>query len=121
MDSSPPTGPRTTRSSPSSRLCFLAASALLAACSSAPAAPAKLRYGEPQPVARFPADRKAKLLAKLPEIEEAYRKGFAGIGAPGMAVGLILDGELVWSRGFGVRDLDGRGPVDADTVFRIAS
>jgi CubicO group peptidase (beta-lactamase class C family) len=40
---------------------------------------------------------------------------------PGLAVGLVVDGDLVWSKGYGVRDLTSNAPVDADTVFRIGS
>ena len=36
-------------------------------------------------------------------------------------MGIVIDGELVFTRGFGVRDIAAKAPVDADTVFRIAS
>jgi CubicO group peptidase (beta-lactamase class C family) len=119
MDSSPPTARPTTRSWPSSRPCFLAASLLVAACGGATRSP--ILFADPAPVPRFPADRKAKILAKLPEIETTFAQIYAATGAPGMAGGLVIDGELVWVKGFGVRDLESRSPVDADTVFRIAS
>ena len=41
-------------------------------------------------------------------------------GQPGVAYGIVRDGELVHTAGFGERDLGGP-PPDADTVFRIAS
>jgi CubicO group peptidase (beta-lactamase class C family) len=41
-------------------------------------------------------------------------------GQPAIAYGIVLDGELVHSAGFGARTLGGAVP-DADTVFRIAS
>jgi CubicO group peptidase (beta-lactamase class C family) len=44
----------------------------------------------------------------------------AGGGQPGLAYGIVIDGELVHSLGVGERLLDGPAP-DADTVFRIAS
>ena len=40
---------------------------------------------------------------------------------PGLAYGVVVDGELAHAGGFGVRDIDAQAPVDADTVFRIAS
>lgn len=40
---------------------------------------------------------------------------------PGMAYGIVRNGELVLVEAMGVRDLDSRRPVDADTRFRIAS
>jgi len=33
----------------------------------------------------------------------------------------VLEGELVYAGTFGVRDVTSRAPVDADSVFRIAS
>jgi CubicO group peptidase (beta-lactamase class C family) len=41
--------------------------------------------------------------------------------APGAAWGVIVDGRLAHSGVTGYRDLAARAPVDADTVFRIAS
>ncbi len=43
------------------------------------------------------------------------------VGATGAAVALLLEGEVVYLRGFGVRDVESKVPVDADTVFRIGS
>ncbi|MDQ2812964.1 MAG: beta-lactamase family protein [Actinomycetota bacterium] len=41
-------------------------------------------------------------------------------GQPGLAYGIVIDGELVHAAGLGERDLGGPAP-DAGTVFRIAS
>jgi CubicO group peptidase (beta-lactamase class C family) len=40
---------------------------------------------------------------------------------PGAAVALVHDRRVVWSRGFGVRDVRSRAPVTADTRFQVAS
>ena len=40
---------------------------------------------------------------------------------PGMAVGVVHEGEIVYARGHGVRELGQEGAVDADTLFKIAS
>ena len=40
---------------------------------------------------------------------------------PGLSVAIVKDGQLVLSRGFGVRELGKPEPVDGDTVFAIAS
>jgi CubicO group peptidase (beta-lactamase class C family) len=42
-------------------------------------------------------------------------------GVPGLAVAVVRDGKTVYARGFGVRKIGERAPVDADTVFQIAS
>ena len=40
---------------------------------------------------------------------------------PGIAYGVLIDGQLVHTGGVGVRDLASRSPITPDTVFRIAS
>ena len=41
--------------------------------------------------------------------------------APGIAIGVVHDDAVVWLQGFGVREMGKPEPVDADTVFQIAS
>jgi serine-type D-Ala-D-Ala carboxypeptidase/endopeptidase len=55
--------------------------------------------------------------AALDVIAEEY---WQGGGQPGLAFGVVRDGELVHSGGFGERSLGGPAP-DADTVFCISS
>ena len=40
---------------------------------------------------------------------------------PGVAVGVVADQELVWSRGFGFADIATARPMSPDTKFRMAS
>ena len=40
---------------------------------------------------------------------------------PGLAVGIVHDGDLLWGLGFGCADIDAGTPVTLDTRFRIAS
>jgi CubicO group peptidase (beta-lactamase class C family) len=42
-------------------------------------------------------------------------------GLPGVAVGVVSDQKLVWSKGFGFADVAAKRPMTADTKFRIAS
>jgi CubicO group peptidase (beta-lactamase class C family) len=42
-------------------------------------------------------------------------------GAPGMAVAVVFDDEVIFSEGFGVRDVTTGEAVDAETVFMLAS
>ncbi|MFI5246509.1 MAG: serine hydrolase domain-containing protein [Gemmatimonadales bacterium] len=44
-----------------------------------------------------------------------------GSHVPGAAWGVIIDGELAHTGASGYRELGSKAPVDADTVFRIAS
>ncbi len=41
-------------------------------------------------------------------------------GVPGLAVAVVHGDELVYAKGFGVRDVRTGEPVDADTVFQLA-
>jgi CubicO group peptidase (beta-lactamase class C family) len=47
--------------------------------------------------------------------------GFKSDGAPGAAVLVIKNGEVVFERGYGVADLHSRQKIDAHTNFRLAS
>src|SRR5262249_27017571 len=40
---------------------------------------------------------------------------------PGLAIGIVKDGRLVFAKGYGVRELGQKAPVDADTLFAIGS
>ena len=40
---------------------------------------------------------------------------------PGVAIGIVLDNQLIWTGGYGVRDVSDRSLVSQETVFRIAS
>jgi len=40
---------------------------------------------------------------------------------PGLAVGIVYDGELLWGQGYGYADIDSKKQVTLDTRFRIAS
>jgi len=40
---------------------------------------------------------------------------------PGFAVAVVFQDKAVYAKGFGVRDVNGKAPVNADTVFQLAS
>ena len=70
-------------------------------------------------------ERKQKLAAAFPEIEKLFKAATERM--PGAVMGIIIDGELVWTQTAGVREVSNspgdtnKAPVTADTVFRIAS
>jgi len=65
--------------------------------------------------------RKEKILAAVPQLEHHFAELATKAKYPGLVAGLVVDGEMVWWKGYGVRDVDSKQPVDADTVFRLAS
>jgi CubicO group peptidase (beta-lactamase class C family) len=65
--------------------------------------------------------RSAKLATAFPGIDRLFA-GFAEKNhVPGAAWGIVIDGRLAHTGAAGIRDTATRAPVDADTVFRIAS
>lgn len=40
---------------------------------------------------------------------------------PGISIGVVHDDDLVWAKGFGLRDVERRMPATPQTVYRIAS
>jgi CubicO group peptidase (beta-lactamase class C family) len=58
----------------------------------------------------------------LPDNFESWiEEGIQQWDIPGMAIGIVKDGEIVYTRGFGVRKLGESGRVDENTQFGIAS
>lgn len=60
----------------------------------------------------------AARLARIADFIESMRRNYE---VPGVAIGIVQDGKVVMSRGFGVRELGKPARVDGDTRFMIAS
>jgi D-alanyl-D-alanine-carboxypeptidase/D-alanyl-D-alanine-endopeptidase len=60
----------------------------------------------------------APVMAEIDRTMENYR---LDAHIPGMVWGIVQDGRLIHVKGAGVRELEAKRPVDADTLFRIAS
>jgi CubicO group peptidase (beta-lactamase class C family) len=59
-----------------------------------------------------------KALAALPAaVEETLQRS----GVPGAAVAVVHGGRTVFAQGYGVRELGKSAPIDASTVFQLAS
>jgi CubicO group peptidase (beta-lactamase class C family) len=70
----------------------------------------------------------AASVAKDPDVLGAQRLFSAWLegqiayrGIPGVAVGVVSDQDLVWSKGFGFANIQAKLPMTASTKFRIAS
>ena len=66
-------------------------------------------------------ERAARVRAAAPAVDALFAEALGELGAPGIAYGVALDGELLHSGGCGVRDLESGSAPDADTAFRICS
>ena len=57
----------------------------------------------------------------LPKFEVLIHKAMQQKKAPGLAVAIVMDGKVIFMKGFGVRDVEHLEPVDIHTVFQIGS
>jgi CubicO group peptidase (beta-lactamase class C family) len=74
--------------------------------------------------AAAPPDARSRLARVEPafaDVDRLFRDLADRSHAPGMAWGIVLDGALVHTGAAGVRETASGSPVDASTVFRIAS
>jgi CubicO group peptidase (beta-lactamase class C family) len=71
-----------------------------------------------QSLVPVPAGRVASAVGFLDDI---IGQLLAATGVPGLAASVVYQGQLLYAKGFGVRDIDTGVPVDAKTVFRLAS
>ena len=69
------------------------------------------------------AGKKARRLddARIAELGGFVERAMKETGVPGVAVGLVQDGKVVFAGGFGIRELGRDEKVDAGTMFMIAS
>ncbi|MBC8172134.1 MAG: beta-lactamase family protein, partial [Anaerolineae bacterium] len=54
------------------------------------------------------------------DLEAYVTEALVDFNVPGAAVAIVQNGEVVYTNGFGMRELEGE-PVDADTLFMIGS
>lgn len=55
------------------------------------------------------------------KVDDLVQKTMETFNVPGIAVGIIKDGEVVLAKGYGVADIHTNEKVNADTNFGIAS
>src|SRR5207253_11409284 len=55
------------------------------------------------------------------EVEKLAQKQIQENALPGLAIAVVFQDKVVYAKGFGVRDTSARAPIDADTVFQLAS
>lgn len=55
------------------------------------------------------------------ELDGIAQKEIREAAVPGLAIAVIFQDKIAYAKGFGVRDVRTRAPVDANTVFQLAS
>lgn len=68
----------------------------------------------PDPLPKLAREHTYVLDASLERVRQSF-------SIPGLAIGIVENGEPVYIRAFGVRDLETREPVTVHTMFHIAS
>ena len=54
-------------------------------------------------------------------IDRTVGRSMLAFNVPGMAIGIVKDGRLIYGKGYGVRESGKAGSVDIDTLFQIGS
>jgi len=57
----------------------------------------------------------------IQEVEKLAQKQIQENALPGLAIAVVFQDKVAYAEGFGVRDVNTKAPVDADTVFQLAS
>jgi len=84
--------------------------------------PAIGAFPPPPAQASTPASLSSSAAAVLPPVFDAVvARAMKTFDVPGMAVAVVKDGQIVLAKGFGLRKLGEAAPVDARTLFGIAS
>lgn len=60
-------------------------------------------------------------LAKLAGFDQYMEQLLKDWNAPGVGVGIVVKGKLVFVKGYGYRDYDKKTPITGNTLFQIAS
>jgi CubicO group peptidase (beta-lactamase class C family) len=89
-------------------LCAIVGTGARAAGSGVPAA-------DPGPVAQ------SNVAAAVAQLDRLAAHGMARTGVPGLAIAVVQGQKTIYAKGFGVREAGTDTPVDADTVFQLAS
>jgi len=55
------------------------------------------------------------------DLDDYVPKVLKEFNVPGIAVGVIKDGKLIFAKGYGVKDISTKEPVNANTLFQVAS
>lgn len=71
------------------------------------------------PAAR--ADSSLALTEELKLLDVWIETQVASRSQPGLSIGVVYGGELLWSKSYGYADAEGNKPASADTLYRIAS
>ncbi|MBZ0289189.1 MAG: beta-lactamase family protein, partial [Anaerolineae bacterium] len=67
------------------------------------------------PIPSFQNPDRSRLSAAFPKVDALFREFAEKTPVPGLAYGIVVDGELVSSGGMGIQNVDNKTPVTVDT------
>ncbi|MBC7810206.1 MAG: beta-lactamase family protein, partial [Burkholderiales bacterium] len=73
------------------------------------------------PLPQFSNTDRSDLIAAFPKVEPIYKRFGEKHHIPGLAYGIVIDGELALAGGIGIQNVANQTSVNPDSVFRIAS
>lgn len=68
-----------------------------------------------------PTPKTKKICMLMQEFEPVVLKAIEDYQVPGVVIGIVSDGKLIYSKGFGWRNVEKKLPVTTDTIFSIGS
>ena len=69
----------------------------------------------------IPKGHSAQVKISFKTLDEDMPKALEAWKVPGLALAIVKDGAVVWAKGYGVRDIEKKTPVDERTVFGCGS
>jgi CubicO group peptidase (beta-lactamase class C family) len=64
---------------------------------------------------------KAKVESALGQLDDLANNALQTTGAPGLAIAVVYQDQILFLKGFGIRETGKPEPIDPDTVFQLAS
>src|SRR5690242_12029820 len=71
-------------------------------------------------VSLFAIGQNKNYTEKLPLVDKYFDSLLKEWNIPGLAIGIVYKDQLIYSKGFGYRDLEKKLPVEPTTLFPIA-
>jgi D-alanyl-D-alanine carboxypeptidase len=75
----------------------------------------------PSPAGAEPLAQRPEVAAALQVLDSWIAATVATREGPGLAIGIVHDQDVLWSKGYGFADVERKTPVTSATLFRIAS
>src|SRR5262249_55949313 len=62
-----------------------------------------------------------RISQRMQELEPAISKALKDFQVPAVSLGIVSEGQLVYAKGFGLRDAENQLPASAATIYSIGS